>query len=388
MREVVIVDAVRTPFGRRGGSYAEAHSAHVLGDTLESLLARHPGFDPAELGQVIAGCVGQVGMQASNIGRVAWLSAGLPIAVPATTIDAQCGSSQQAFNLAANAIAAGAQDSAIACGVELMSRVPMGATVPKDGSLGKPITRRYWQHQEFTTQFEGAERIADRWGLTRDDCDGFAKSSQDRAAAAIAGGRFDSQLVTIDVPSDDGRATTTLTTDQTPRPTDLDTLAGLKPTGRPDGVHTAGSSSQIADGASAALLMSAVRAEALGLDPIARVVDTAFVGSDPVLMLTGPIDATEQLLTRNALTMADIAVTEINEAFASVVLAWQQECGPDMARVNPNGGAISLGHPLGGTGTSLIAKAAHELRSQAGGYGLVTMCCGGGMATGTLIQGL
>ncbi|MEO8695948.1 MAG: acetyl-CoA C-acyltransferase [Acidimicrobiales bacterium] len=390
MTDVVVVDAVRTPFGRRGGAYASAHSIHVLGDLLKGLLERNPSVHATDIGQVVAGCVGQAGMQASNIGRGAWLAAGLPVNVPAVTVDSQCGSSQQAANVVFALIAAGVIDSAIACGVELMSQVPMGATVPKDGSLGKPITRRYWEHHEFTTQFEGAERIAEQWGISRDDCDRFAKQSQDRAAVAVREGRFDSQLVSIDLPEpgENNKATLRITKDEALRETTLEGLAKLKPTGRPDGVHTAGSSSQIADGASALLMMSADRARELRLAPLAQVVDSCLVGSDPVLMLTGPIPATKTLLTRNGLTIADIDVVEINEAFASVVLAWQQELGADLSNVNPNGGAIALGHPLGGTGTALITKAVHELHRNGGTYGLVTMCCGGGLGTGTLLRKL
>jgi len=390
MQDVVIIDAVRTPFGKRNGGLSTTHSVELLGALLTAVLER-PGVDPTEVQQVVSGCVGQVGMQAMNVGRGAWLTAGLPIDTAATTVDAQCGSSQQATNLAAGMIASGSIDVAIACGVEVMSRVPMGSTVPKDGTLGKPVTRAYWQHHEFTSQFEGAERIADQWGLAREDTDAFAKLSQDRAARAIREERFDTQLVPVDAPvlDENGKPTgetVRIGRDEGPRDTTLTALAALKPTGREDGVHTAGTSSQISDGASAVLMMSAEKAAALGLTPRAQVLQSCLVGSDPVLMLTGPIGATTTLLDRAGMTIDDIDVFEINEAFAAVVLAWERELEPDMERVNPNGGAIALGHPLGATGGSLITKAIHELERTDREHALVTMCCGGGMATGTLLR--
>jgi len=389
MPEVVIVEAVRTPFGKRGGGLSTAHSTEVLGAVQGALLER-AGVDPLEIGQVVGGCVGQVGMQAMNVTRNAWLTQGLPIEVAATTVDSQCGSSQQATNLAYALVAGGVVDAAIGCGIELMSRVPMGSTVPKDGP-GKPVTRKYWSHHEYTSQFEGAERIADAWGITRADCDAFGKLSQDRAARAQAEDRFGTQLVPIDAPVLDAEGKPTGDTrrverDEGPRETTLDGLAALKPTGRPDGVHTAGTSSQISDGASAVLLMTRERAAALGLAPLATILSTCLVGSDPTLMLTGPIPATQKLLEDNHLTMDDIDVVEINEAFASVVLAWERELKPDMEKVNPNGGAIALGHPLGATGAGLIAKAVHELVRTGGEHALVTMCCGGGLGTGTLLR--
>jgi len=389
MPEVVIVEAVRSPFGKRGGGLSTTHSVELLGSVLGAVLERS-GVDPGAVGQVIGGCVGQVGMQAMNITRGAWLTEGLPIHVPATTVDAQCGSSQQATNLAYALVASGVVDVAIGCGVEVMSRVPMGSTVPKEGP-GKPVTRKYWAHHEYTSQFEGAERIADQWGITRGDCDAFGKQSQDRAARAQREDRYGSQLVQIDAPVLDaeGKATedtTPITRDEGVRDTSLETLAGLRPTGRPDGVHTAATSSQISDGASAVLMMTAERAASLGLTPLATIVDTCLVGSDPVLMLTGPIGATQKLLADNKLLMSDIDVVEINEAFASVVLAWERELKADMETVNPNGGAIALGHPLGATGAALVAKAVHELIRTDGEHGLVTMCCGGGLGTGTLLR--
>ena len=391
MTDVVIVEAVRSPIGRRNGGLSTMHSVDLLAAVQRELVDRS-GVDPRQIGQVVGGCVGQVGMQTSNIARTAWLTAGLPIEVAASTVDAQCGSSQQATNLAYALVAAGIVDSAVACGVENMSRVKMGSTIPKDPDVGKPINKNYWKHHENTSQFEGAERIAERWGVTREQCDMFGKQSQDRAAMAWAEGRYDTQIVGIDAPvlGDDGTPTgiQRIARDEGLRDTTLDSLAGLKPTGRPDGVHTAGSSSQISDGAGAVLLMTATKAEALGLQPIARIVTTCLAGSDPVLMLTGPIPATQQLLGQSGLSIDDMDVVEINEAFASVVLAWQAETGADLARVNPNGGAIALGHPLGATGAVLITKAVHELIRTGGRYGLITMCCGGGLGTGTIIERL
>jgi acetyl-CoA C-acetyltransferase len=341
-----------------------------------------------DVGQVVGGCVGQVGMQTMNVTRQAWLAAGLPLDVAATTVDSQCGSSQQALNLAYALVSSGVVDTALACGVELMSRVPMGATIPKDPDAGKPVTRGYREHYEWTSQFQGAELIAKQWGITREDCDEFGKRSQDRAAKARANGAFESQVVPIEapVPGDDGGATRLVDTDEGPRETTLEGLAGLKATLGPEGIHTAGTSSQISDGASAVLLSTAERAEQLGLRARARVVDACLAGSDPVLMLTGPIPATRTLLDRTGLSIDDIDVVEINEAFASVVLAWEQETGADPSRVNPNGGAIALGHPLGATGTGLVTKAVHELERSGGSRALVTMCCGGGLGTGTILE--
>jgi acetyl-CoA C-acetyltransferase len=392
--EVVVVEAVRTPFGKRNGGLSTMHSVELLAHAQRALIDR-AGVDPGEIGQVVGGCVGQVGMQSNNVTRIAWLTAGLPLEAAATTVDSQCGSSQQATNLAYALVKSGVVDSAVACGVEIMSRVPMGATVPKDPFVGKPVTRAYWKHYEWTSQFEGAERIADKWGITREQADAFGKQSQDRARAAWAEGRFDGQIVPVDAPlpknPDDGDAdpgTQTITRDEGLRETSLEQLAGLKPVARENGVHTAGSSSQISDGASAVLLMTAERADQLGLQPLARIVDSCLVGSDPVLMLTGPIEATRHLLGRTGLGIDDFDVFEVNEAFASVVLAFQQECGAEPERVNPNGGAVALGHPLGATGSGLVTKAVHELRRTGAHRALVTMCCGGGLGTGTILERL
>jgi acetyl-CoA C-acetyltransferase len=390
MSDVVIIDAVRSPAGRRGGGLATIHAADLLGSVLRSLVER-VGIDPAEVGQVVGGCVDQVGMQTFNVARTAWLTAGLPQSVPATTVDSQCGSSQQATTLAYSLVAGGVVDAAVACGVEVMSKVPIGAGLARGLDYGKAIPKSYFGQYEFTSQFEGAERIAEKWGVSRTDADAFALRSQERAAAAWAEDRFATQLVPIDAPDlgEDGKPTGTthrVTRDEGLRATTLEGLAGLKPVAREDGVHTAGSASQISDGASAVLLMTADRARALGLTPRARVVDTCLVGVDPVLMLTGPIDATRHLLARTGMTLADIDLVEINEAFASVVLAWQRELGADDDRVNPNGGAIALGHPLGATGGILMAKAVHELARTDTSTALVTMCCGGGLGTGTIIE--
>ena len=390
MRDVVVVEAVRSPVGRRNGGLSSMHSADLLADVQRALIDRS-GIDPLEVGQVVGGCVGQVGMQAANVTRTAWLQAGLPLEAAATTVNTQCGSSQQATNIAVALVAAGVVDVAVACGVEVMSAVPMGSTVPKDPFVGKPINKHYWEHYENTSQFEGAERIAETFGVTRDELDAFGKQSQDRAAAAWAEGRFDTQIVPIEAPTRDENGepngTHRVTRDEGLRDTTLEALANLKPVlDRDPAFHTAGTASQISDGAGALLLMTADKAEALGVAPVARIVDTCIQGSDPVLMLTGPIPATQHLLERNKLTIDDIDLVEINEAFASVVLGWQRATGADLARVNPNGGAIALGHPLGGTGTILLTKAIHELVRSGKHRALVTMCCGGGLGTGTIVE--
>jgi acetyl-CoA C-acetyltransferase len=388
--DVVVVDAVRTPIGRRGGGLSSCHPADLLATVLSALVER-TGVDPARVGQVVGGCVTQVGEQSFNVARTAWLTAGLPLSVAATTVDSQCGSSQQATNLAASLVGSGAVDVAVACGVEVMSRVPLGANV-RNGP-GRAIPKTYFGQYEYTTQFEGAERIAERWGITRRDADEFGLRSQQRAAAAWAEGRFEREVVPVDAPvlDDEGKPTgetRRVERDEGLRETSLDKLAALKPVARDDGVHTAGSSSQISDGAAAVLLTTAAAADELGLRPRARVVDTCLVGVDPVLMLTGPIDATRHLVGRNGMALDDIDVTEINEAFASVVLAWERELGADPARTNPNGGAVALGHPLGGTGAVLVTKALSELERTDGSLGLVTMCCGGGLGTGTILERL
>jgi acetyl-CoA C-acetyltransferase len=392
MSNVVIVDAVRTPIGRRNGGLAGVHPATLLG-TVQSELVRRTGIDPAQVDQVVGGCVSQVGEQSFNITRTAWLAAGLPLSTAATTVDTQCGSSQQATNLAAALVGSSVLDVAVACGVESMSRIPIGSNSSKKLGLGIPIPKPYFEQYEMTSQFEGAERIAEKWGVTRDDADRFGLASQERAAKAWAEGRYDGQWVPIVAPDLDGEgqptgATHVVERDEGLRDTSLEQLAALKPVAREDGVHTAGSSSQISDGAAAVLMTTEDKAGALGLSPVARVVDTCLVGVDPVLMLTGPIDATQHMLRRTGMAIDDIDVFEINEAFASVVLAWSKEVGADLERTNPNGGAIALGHPLGATGAVLMTKALHELERIGGRFALISMCCGGGLGTGTIIERL
>ncbi|MCY7300080.1 MAG: steroid 3-ketoacyl-CoA thiolase [Ilumatobacteraceae bacterium] len=392
MSNVVIVDAVRTPIGKRNGGLSTLHPAQVLA-TVQQAIVERTGIDPAVVDQVIGGCVSQVGEQAFNVTRTAWLSAGLPLTTAATTVDTQCGSSQQATNLATALVGSGVVDVALACGVEAMSRVPIGAAGNRAFGLGIPIPPTYFERYEMTSQFEGAERIADKYGITRADTDAFGFASQQRAAQAWAEDRFAGQYITVEAPdrNEDGSLADTFHTvsrDEGLRETTMEKLASLKPVGRENGVHTAGNSSQISDGASAVLLMTEAKAAALGLKARARIVDTCNVGVDPVLMLTGPIDATQRLLARTGLSIDDIDVFEINEAFASVVLAWQKAVGADPATTNPNGGAIALGHPLGGTGGFLITKALYELERTGGKYGLISMCCGGGLGTGTIIERL
>jgi acetyl-CoA C-acetyltransferase len=313
------------------------------------------------------------------------------MSVPTTTVDTQCGSSQQATNLATALVGSGVVDVALACGVESMSRIPIGVGGSKNLGLGVPIPKTYFAQYEMTSQFEGAERIADKWGITRDDTDAFGFRSQQLAAQAWNEDRFSGQYITVEAPdrNEDGSLADTFHTvsrDEGLRETTMEKLASLKPVARENGVHTAGNSSQISDGASAVLLMTEEKAAALGLKARARIVDTCLVGVDPVLMLTGPIDATERLLARTGLSIDDIDTFEINEAFASVVLAWQKAVGANPEKVNPNGGAIALGHPLGGTGGFLLTKALYELERTGGRYGLVSMCCGGGLGTGTIIE--
>ena len=385
MSEIVIVEAVRSPVGRRGGELSNIHPADLLSEVQTALIERS-GVDPSTIGQVVGGCVSQAGEQTANIARTAWLGAGMPLNVAATTVDAQCGSSQQAISLAYGLVASGVVDSAVGCGVESMTRNPMGSSYKK-GQL--TATPRYKEHYEYTTQFQGAELLAKKWNITRDECDEFGLRSQQNAARAWDEDRFATQIVEVDVPvlADDGTATgerQRVSRDGGIRPTTLEALSQLSPV-MDDGVHTAGASSQISDGSGAVLMMTAEKAKEQGLKPLGRIIDTCLVGSDPVLMLTGPIEATHHLLERNKMTMDDIDVVEINEAFASVVLAWAREMNPDMDSVNPNGGAIALGHPLGGTG-SILTKALHELHRADKEFGLVTMCCGGGLGTGTIIQ--
>ncbi len=381
MTEVVIVEAVRTAVGRRNGSLSSLHANDLLGAVQRAAVDR-AGVPPDAIEQVVGGCVGQVGAQSGNVTRNAWLAAGLPLDVPASTVNVQCGSSQQATTLVHGMVGAGLVDLALSCGVETMSRIPMGSALT-DPALGMPREGTYSDQYEATSQFQGADRIARKWGISRADTEAFAKSSQDRAARAWSEHRFDGQIVPIVI---EGKA---FERDECMRETSLEGLAGLRTNlAEPDAVHTAGTSSQIADGAAAVLLASSARAAELGLTPRARVVDSVLVGSDPVLMLTGPMPATRLLLKRTGLHLDDIDVFEINEAFASVVLAWAKEVGADPDKVNPNGGAIALGHPLGGTGCILLTKALYELERTGGRYALISMCCGGGLGTGTIIERL
>jgi acetyl-CoA C-acetyltransferase len=377
----VIVSAVRTPLGRRGKGLSQIHPATLLGAVQRAALEA-AGVEPASVGQVIGGCVAQVGEQSFNLTRTAWLAEGLPESVAASTVDAQCGSSQQALTLAAALVGAGVVDLALACGVESMSRIPIGSNFRKDFDLGRPVPKSYLKRYEFLNQYQAAERIAEKWGVTREQADGLGLSSQQRAAAAWADGRFDGQIVPVTDPEG-----TVVTRDEGLRETSAEALAALKAV-VPDGVHTAGSASQISDGASAVLVASERRAAELNLEPLARIVDTATVGVDPVMMLLGPHEVTPMLLGRNKLGIDEVDLVEINEAFASVVLSWAADTDVDMAKVNPNGGAIAMGHPLGGSGCVLTTKAVHELRRSGGRYGLVTMCCGGGLGTGTLLERL
>ena len=396
MTTAVIIDAVRTAGGKRHGKLSGWHPVDLAAETLRALVERND-LDPALIDDVIMGCVMQVGAQAVNVGRNAVLAAGYPESVPATTIDRQCGSSQQALHFAAQGVMAGQYDVAVAAGVEVMSLVPMGASVGQ--GVGKPfgrtVARRYEPVGGLVPQGISAEMIADRWGLSREDLDRFSARSQQNAARATAEGRFEREILPVVSKHKDketGKVTESdepVTTDEGIRPdTTLEGLAKLKPSFKPDGKVTAGNSSQITDGASAVLIMSEERAAALGLTPRARFHTFALAGVDPVMMLTGPIPATTKVLERAKLTLDDIDLIEINEAFASVVLAWEKEHHPDMDKVNVNGGAIALGHPLGCSGTKLMSTLLNELERTGGRYGLQTMCEGGGMANATIIERL
>lgn len=397
MPTAVIVDAVRTAGGRRNGQLSGWHPADLAAEALTALATRND-LDPELVEDVIMGCVMQVGAQGVNVGRNAVLAAGWPESVPATTVDRQCGSSQQAAHFAAQGVMAGAYDVVVAAGVEVMSLVPMGASIwVKDvgAPFGPRMTERYADAGGLVPQGVSAEIIAERWGLGRDELDAFGATSQQRAARATAEGRFEREIVPVAARPRDretGEPITAggmVTTDEGIRPdTTAEVLATLKPAFKPDGVVTAGNSSQITDGASAALIMSEERAAALGLRPRARFVSFALAGVDPVTMLTAPIPATRRVLERAGLALTDIDLIEINEAFASVVLAWERELHPDMERVNVNGGAIALGHPLGASGTRLLATLVHELERTGGRYGLQTMCEGGGLANAAVIERL
>ena len=384
-REVVIVEAVRTPIGRghpEKGYYKDTHPNELLGTCFAEVVAR-AGIDPSEVEDVIAGCVQQIGEQSFNVARNAWLQAGLPIETAATTVDRQCGSAQQAVNFGAALIAAGVHDVVIGSGVEHLGHIPMGVTFSMVDQVGTPFTPELMKRYDLVPQGLSAEMIADQWEIPRSELDELAVRSHRLAHQATEEGRFEREIIPFQTNGD------TRYVDQGIRPdTSLEALAALKPAFKPDGKVTAGTSSQISDGAAAVLLMSREKADALGLRARARIVDQTTVGVDPVTMLTGPIPATRKLLERNAMAIGDIDLVEINEAFAPVVAAWQRELHPDMDRVNVNGGAMALGHPLGSTGARLITTLLHELERADKEIGLVTMCCGGGLGTGTLIQRL
>jgi len=387
--EPVIVGAVRTPVGRRNGGLAGVHAVDLGAVALRALVERS-GVDPMLVDDVIMGCVSQIGEQAVNVARNAWLAAGLPEEVPATTIDRQCGSSQQAVQFAAQGILAGGYQLVVAGGVEHMTRVPMGSTMAGPGVPGVPFGPAMHDRYQgrLVPQGISAELIAEKWGLTRSEQDAFALRSHRRAAAAQDAGRFDHQLVPVQAPGQDGASSWVRADEGVRRDTSMEKLAGLKPAFRPDGQVTAGNSSQISDGAAALLLASRATAERLGLRPLARFAGFALAGVDPVLMLTGVIPATERVLRQTGLGMDDLDVIEINEAFASVVLAWGREVEPDWERVNRNGGAIALGHPLGASGARIMTDLVAELERGNGRYGLQVMCEGGGMANATVLERL
>jgi acetyl-CoA acyltransferase len=397
MPTAVIVDAVRTAGGKRNGKLSGWHPVDLAAETLNALVERNQ-IDPAVIEDVIMGCVMQAGAQSVNVARNAVLAAGWPEDVPGTTVDRQCGSGQQAAHFAAQAVIAGAHDVVVAGGVEVMSQVPMGASVG-DGRFGLPfgprMNQRYRDVGGLVPQGISAELIADKWGLSREDLDAFGAESQQRAARARDEGRFDNEIVavrSIHRDKETGNITESdelVRADEGIRPdTTPESLANLKPAFKPDGKVTAGNSSQITDGASAALIMSEEKAAELRLTPRVRFHSFALAGADPVMMLTAPIPATQRVLDKGGLTLADIDLVEINEAFASVVLAWQRETGADMSKVNVNGGAIALGHPLGCSGTKLLATLLNELERTGARYGLETMCEGGGMANATIIERL
>ncbi|HWD54646.1 MAG TPA: thiolase family protein [Acidimicrobiales bacterium] len=391
MTTAVIVDAVRTAGGKRNGKLRGWHAVDLASETLKAIAERNK-LDPALIDDVIMGCVMQVSEQSLNIGRNAVLAAGWPESVPATTIDRQCGSSQQAIHFAAQGVMAGAYDIAVAAGVESMTHTPMGASVVRDYGFpfGPRMMARYAEKGGLKGQGIGAEMIADQWGISRQDLDTFSVQSHQRAARATAEGRFENELVPVIVHDEEGKDTDEiLSADEGIRPdSSVETLANLKPAFKEDGKVTAGNSSQITDGSSAVLIMSEEKANALGLRPRARFHAFALAGVDPITMLTGPIPATTTVLERAKLTMDDIDAVEINEAFASVVLAWEKEHHPDMEKVNPNGGAIALGHPLGASGGKLMASLLNELERTNGRWGLLTMCEGGGLANATIIERL
>jgi acetyl-CoA acyltransferase len=385
-REAVIVEAVRTPVGRRDGALRDWHAVDLLAHVLSALVERS-GIDPARIDDVIAGCVVQAGEQAANVARNAVLAAGFPESVPGTTVDRQCGSSQQALHFAAQGVMSGAYDVAIACGVETMTRVPMGSNAAVAGKPFGPRMRARYHEQPFN-QGVGAEMIAERWGIDRVALDAYALQSHRRAAAAWDEGAFAAQIVPVPLLTREGEAATFVRDEGIRTDTSAEKLAALRPAFRDGGAVTAGNSSQISDGAAALLVMERATAENLGLVPRARFAAFALAGDDPVIMLTAPIAATRTILARGGFALGDIDRFEVNEAFASVVLAWLAETGADAARVNVNGGAIALGHPLGASGARIMVDLLAELERSGGRFGLQTMCEGGGMANATIVERL
>lgn len=393
MREVLIVDAVRTPLGRRGGALSKNQPVETSALLLKALAERN-NMDPEVVDDAIYGCVSEVGAQSTNLARNIVLTAGWPFTVPGVTLDRQCSSSQQAVHFAANQIAAGVHDVVVAGGTEWMSQIPLGANVGKD--MGYPFTTAMSDQYDLTSQGLSAERIAEKWGISREEADEFGAESQSKAARAREEGRFKNEIIPVPgkkkTKNPDGTENwedAIIDADEGIRPgTTPEVLSALKPSFKEDGVHHAGNSSQITDGSAALLLTHADRAKEMGWRPRARIVSQAVVGSDPELMLTGPIPATPMALQRAGITMRDIDLVEINEAFASVVLAWKREMNADMSKVNVNGGAIALGHPTGCTGARLFATMVNELERTGGRYGLITMCVGGGIGTATVVERL
>ena len=383
MSNSVIVEAVRTPIGKRNGALSTLHAAELLGAVMVEVVKR-AGIEPRSVEQVVGGCVTQAGEQGLNLTRTAWLGAGLPYEVAATTIDTQCGSSQQANHLVSALVGAGAIDVGIACGVEAMSRVGLGSNVMNGPGSFIPPT---WTI-DSPDQFVGAERIAENRGLSRADTDSFGVASQQKAARAWSEGRFGREVMAIEVPVEEGASERKIVErDEGLRDTSLEALAKLKPV-VDGGIHTAGTASQISDGAAAVLWMNDARAQGLSLKPRARIVAQAVVGSDPYYLLDGPIESTRAVLKKSGMTLSDIDLFEVNEAFASVVLSWASQIEPDMDKVNVNGGAIALGHPVGATGARLITTALHELERSDNSLALVTMCCGGALSTATILERL
>jgi len=384
MPNPVIVEAARTPIGKRNGVLSGLHATKLLSVSQQAVIER-AGIDPAEVQQVIGGCVTKAGEQSFNIARNAWLSAGLPYQTAGTTVDCQCGSAQQANHMMEGLILAGAVDVGIACGVESMSRVPLGS----EGMNGPGSSRPDDYPWDQPSQFEAAERIAQKRGIKREDTDGLGLASQEKAAQAVAEGRFDREIFAVEAPvmGPEGPTgeTQTVDKDQGPRASTMEGLAGLKPVYE-GAIHTAGSSSQISDGSAAVLWMSEERAKAAGLRPRARLKAQCLVGSDPYYHLDGPVDATTRILEMSGMKISDFDLFEVNEAFASVGLSWAQVHGVDMDKVNVNGGAIALGHPVGATGSRLITTALHELERSGGETALITMCCGGALATASILE--